>query len=138
MAQIKVGESRLTMSIREMEVEPFTLTIKGLDLSDETMKLVGNVCHKHKHLYKEGYPCGRKTRMKTKKKYVRQKNPGMCFTYLVTKHNGVLVIHVLVSSLKELLERYTLDEILFQVQQYLQDVADELLKVIGEDDIFSQ
>ena len=125
------------MAIKEIEIEPFMLTMKGISFSDnETVQTIMDVCHKNKHLYMEGFPCGRKTRKKIKKKFERWAEcPGMCFTYLVTsKAENSVTIRVLVSSVEELLGRYTRREILYYVQMFLQGIADEVLALFGDED----
>ena len=112
-------------------ITPSSIELKGVKFSDgETAQKIMDICHKFKHLYMEGYPCGRKTRKNAKKRYKKWVDcPEICFTYLVTNDNAShnLAIHVLVSDIQSLLKRYTEKEIEYYIQMFTQDIADEVI-----------
>lgn len=122
-------------------VEIVKITSDGIELKGvkfeqgERVQKIMDICHKFKHLYLEGYPCGRKTRKEKNLKLKRWgKCPRICFTYLVTNdtesHN--LAIHILISDVQSLLTRYTEDEIYYFTSMYTQDVADEIIHVLND------
>ena len=115
--------------IEVIEVTPFILRLKGIG-RDEVEKIwfIESVCHKYKHIFMEGYPCGRKTRKKLGIRMERQQNPGICLTYLVTPQgNDTVTVRILVSSVEEALKRYTRREILWFVQDFMQGLTEELI-----------
>ena len=113
------------------KISPSVIELTGVNFADgEKVQQIMDICHKYKHLYKEGYPYGRKTRKamgKRLKKWVDC--PEICFTYLVTDDNAGhhLAIHVLVSDTESLLKRYSPSEIEYYRQMYTQDVANEIV-----------
>ena len=117
--------------IELVEITPSTIELKGVNFKDgEKVQQIMDICHKYKHLYKEGYPCGRKTRKKQKRQTERWVDcPEICFTYLVTNDNAKhhLVIHVLVSHKKSLFKKYSEDKIGYFMRMYTQNVADEII-----------
>lgn len=118
------------------EIAPFTLVLQGANFNDQKkVQRVMDACHKHKHLFMEGYPCGRKTRKKMGGRMKKWPDyPGICFTYLVTAgKNDTLTVRVLVSSVEDLLTKYTRGEIGYYVQMYLQGVAEEIIEKNEED-----
>ena len=67
-------------SITQTDIE-----LKGVSFDDKDMvEDIMAICHRLKHLYMEGHPCGKKTRRKNK---IRMKKwaqcPEICFVYLV-------------------------------------------------------
>ena len=115
-------------SIAQTDIE-----LKGVSFDDKDMvEDVMAICHRLKHLYMEGRPYGKKTRRKNK---IRMKKwaqcPEICFVYLVSASDR-LKIHILVSDVESLLERYTQSEIDYFTQMYVQDVADEIIKYFDE------
>ncbi len=114
--------------IEVKEITPFIcdLTI-GAKFEPEAREKIEKVCHKYKHIFMEGYPCGRKTRKKLGIRLERQQNPGICLTYLVTSNGGSATVRILVSSVEEALKRYTRREILWFVQDFMQSLTEELI-----------
>ena len=116
------------------EITPGKIKLGGIHFADgEKVQKVMDICHKYKHMYKDGYPCGRKTRKESKKRYKKWAEcPEICFTYLVSDDNEghYLTIHALVSDTDSLLKKYTEEEIEYFRQMYTQDVADEIVKTI--------
>lgn len=116
------------------KITPSSIELKNISIADgEKVQKIMDICHKYKHLYKEGFPCGRKTRKETKKRMKKWMNcPEICFTYLITNdtkdHN--LAIHVLVSNTEDVRKRYSESEIEYFMQMYTQDVADEIVATI--------
>ena len=109
------------------------LELKGISFNegDKVQKIL-DICHKWKHMYMEGYPCGRTTRKQSKTRFKRWgSHPGICFTYLLTddneKHN--LAIHVIISDMQKLRKKYSEREIMYYAQMYLQNVADEIISI---------
>ncbi len=119
--------------VKITRITPSTIELKGIHFGSDGDKIdtIMDICHRFKHIYKDGYPYGRKTRKKRGERLEKwSKCPGICFTYLVTNdtrgHN--LEIVVLVSDEEKLLERYTKEEIENYKQMYTQDVADAISK----------
>lgn len=114
--------------IEVKEITPFIcdLTI-GAREETEAREKIEKVCHKYKHIFMEGYPCGRKTRKQLGIRLERQQNPGICLTYLVTSNGGSATVRILVSSVEEALKRYTRREILWFVQDFMQSLTEELI-----------
>ena len=114
-----------------IKVNERSIELRGVHFKDgEVIEQIMDICHKYKHLYKDGYPCGRKTRKKDGKRVKRWTDyPGICYTYLITndtkEHN--LLIKILVSSLDALKKKYTNTEIEHFTSMYIQDVTDEIL-----------
>ena len=119
--------------IEIVKITPSTIELKGVRFSDgQTVEKIMNICHKFKHLYLEGFPCGCKTRKNSKKKMKKWADcPGVCFTYWVTNdsENHNFTINILVSDIKNLLEKYTEREIEHFKQNYTQDVADAIASI---------
>lgn len=119
--------------IEIVEITPSSIELKGVRFKEgEKVQKIMDICHKYKHLYKEGYPCGRKTRKKQEEQATKWKNcPEICFTYLVTDDNAKhhLMIRVLVTRTKALLKRYSENEIEYFMQMYTQNVADEIISL---------
>lgn len=117
--------------IEIVEITPSTIELKGINFKDgEEVQQIMDICHKYKHLYKEGYPCGRKTRKKQEQQTERWVDcPEICFTYLITNDNAKhhLVIRVLVSCTKSLLKKYNETEIEYFMQMFTQNIADEII-----------
>lgn len=118
------------MEIRK--ISNTTIELSGVDINSKAeIEQILKACHKIKHLYLEGYPCGRKTRKKNNLKLKKwAKCPEICFVYLVTPLGDGLIIRVLVSDLVSLKKRYTDDEINYFASMYIQNVADEITKEI--------
>lgn len=118
--------------VEVLEMTPAHIKLGGVHFVDgEKVQKIMDICHKYKHMYKEGYPCGRKTRKESKKRLKKwDKCPEICFTYLVSDDNAGhhLMIYVLVSDIESLLKKYTEQEIDYWRQMYIQDVADEIIK----------
>ena len=115
--------------IEIVEITPFILKLKGVGFNEiDKIRHIETVCHKYKHLFMEGFPCGRKTRKQLGIRMKRwQDYPGICLTYLVTpKENNTATVRVLVSSVEKLLSRYTRSEIGYFVQMFLQYIAEEV------------
>lgn len=114
-----------------VSITPSRIKLKGITISDgEKVKKIMDICHEYKHMYKDGYPYGRKTRKLMGKRLKKWTDcPQICFTYLVTDDNEghYLAIHVLVSDTEELLKRYTEQEIEYYMQMYVQDVANKII-----------
>ncbi len=114
--------------IEILRVTDSTIELSGISFRDgEMVDKIMEICHKFKHLYLEGYPCGRKTRKKSTEKYKKwTESPGICFTYTVTNdnENHNLIIHVFVSDMETLLKKYTEREINYYTQMYTQEIAD--------------
>ena len=117
-----------------IEITPSMIRLKGVNFTDgERVEKIMEICHKYKHLYKDGYPCGRKTRKEKKYRFRKwAQYPGICFTYLVTNDNEghFLEIHILVSDKETLLKKYTEQDIEYYMQMYTQGVADEIIGTI--------
>ncbi|MBR6505558.1 hypothetical protein IKT18_01815 [Candidatus Saccharibacteria bacterium] len=116
--------------IEIVEITPFVLRFKGVGFNEvEKIMYIESVCHKYKHVFMEGFPCGRKTRKRLGARMKRwQDYPGICLTYLVTpRENNTATVRVLVSSVEKLLSRYTRSEVGYFVQLYLQYVAEEVV-----------
>lgn len=120
-----------------VRITPSTIELREINFKDDGEKVqkIMDIAHRFKHLYLEGYPCGRKTRKESKKRYKKWSDcPEICFTYLVTNDNTAtpnnLIIRVLVSDVEHLIEKYTQEEIDFYTQMYTQDVADEIVRTI--------
>ena len=113
---------------------PSTIKVKNIGIADgNKVQMIMNICHKYKHLYKEGFPCGRKTRKTCRQRIEKWANcPEICFTYLITidAENHNLTIGILVSDLENLRKRYTEREIEYHTQMYVSDIADEILATI--------
>lgn len=118
-------------------ISPSIIELRGVKFEEgEKVQKIMDICHKFKHLYLEGYPCGRKTRKEKGLKLKRWgKCPGICFTYLVTNDNKShnLAIHVLVSDVQSLLKKYSQDKIDYFTQMYTQDVADEIVNILNNE-----
>lgn len=117
-----------------IEITPSIIKLKGVNFGDGVrVEKIMEICHKYKHLYKDGYPYGRKTRKAMKQRLKKWADcPGICFTYLVTNDNEghFLEIHVLVSDKESLLQKYTEQEIEYFMQMYTQGIADEIVEQI--------
>lgn len=109
------------------------IIIRGLRLSNSISK----ICHEQKHLYKEGYRCGRKTRKQMGKRTKKWEDcPEICFTYLFTDdfdedkeygaHNGFLKIKILVSDRESLRKKYSNDEIAEYAYKFALSIADRI------------
>lgn len=118
-------------------ISPSIIELRGVRFEEgEKVQKIMDICHKFKHLYLEGYPCGRKTRKEKDLKLKRWgKCPRICFTYLVTNDNKShnLAIHVLVSDVQSLLKKYSQDQIDYFTQMYTQDVADEIVNILNNE-----
>ena len=113
------------------KIDSSTIELRGISIADgEKVKTIMDICHEYKHLYMEGYPCGRKTRLKNKKRIKKWAEcPKICFTYLVTNDtkNHNLAIKILVSDTQNLKKIYSDREIEYYMQMYTQDVADRII-----------
>ena len=121
--------------IEILEITPSIIKLAGVSFTDgERVQMIMSICHKYKHMYKDGYPLGRKGRKALGKRLKKWADcPEICFTYLITDDNQghYLAIHVLVSDTEELLKRYTEAEIEYYMQMYVQDVANEIVATIS-------
>lgn len=117
-----------------VKVSKEEIIIRGLS---SKMSKIAEICHEQKHLYKEGYRCGRKTRKKIGEKTEKWEDcPEICFTYLLTDdfdenkkykgHNGFLKIKILTSDRQSLLEKYSKVEIDDYAKQFAESIADEI------------
>ena len=110
-----------------------SIELKGVSFSDgEKIQEILEICHRTKHMYLEGYPCGRKTRLANKQRLKKWSDyPGICFTYVTTNDNKEhnVEIRILASNMEKLLERYTKKQIEYYSQKYIQDVANEIAKL---------
>ena len=113
------------------------IELSGIGFSDgEKVQKIMDICHKYKHLYKDGYYFGRKTRKKRGTKTAKWADcPEVSFTYLVTddtndSQDPRLRIHVLISDTNGIHDRYTDNEIEYFRNMYVQEVADEILSTI--------
>ena len=117
-----------------IKIDTSTLILKGVSIADGAkVQQIMDICHSAKHMYKDGYQQGRKTRKANKKRTKKWANsPGICFTYLITDdtegHN--LAIRVLVSDITNLRKKYTDREIEYYTQMYIQDIANQILSTI--------
>ena len=128
--------------VRIVKVSPEEVIIKNLDLSK--MDLITKICHEQKHLFKDGYRHGRKTRKKQGVKTNRWEGcPEICFTYLITddfdehkefpEHAGFLRIEILVSDWNNLLARYTHEQVEAYAYMFAMSIADKINKAFRED-----
>ena len=119
--------------IEVTKVTDTSIELNGVHFKDgELVEQIMEVCHKFKHLYKDGYPCGRKARLKKGERTEKwDKSPGICFTYLITNDTKGhhLSINVLVSNVEQLREKYPDVVIMYFLQMYLQDVADGIMAI---------
>ena len=110
------------------EITDSGIKLDGVSFKDDGDKIqaIMEICHRYKHLYLDGYPCGHKTR---KAQGLRLKKwgecPQICFTYYATNdtdgHN--LAIQVVVSDMENLQKRYTIKQIEEFRQKFLLDVS---------------
>ena len=114
-------------------ITPETIELSGVGFRDgEKVQQIMDICHKYKHLYIEGYPCGRKTRKEKKLKLKKWVDcPEICFTYLITNDNetGNLAIKLFISHQEQLAEKYSEKEILYFLQMFSQSIAEEIIKL---------
>lgn len=123
---IEIARNTYSEADKMSEIE-----LEGVHFKDgELVEQIMEICHKYKHLYKDGYPCGRKARKKSgivMEKWA--KCPEICFAYLITNdtkgHN--LLVKILLSNWESLQKRFTSAEIDYYAQMFAQDVADEIL-----------
>ena len=110
-----------------------TIELKGISFSDGAkLEKIMDVCHKYKHLFKDGYPCGRRTRKKISQPLKKWGDcPEICFTYYLTNDNKDhhLAIQILVSDEESLLKKYTKREIEYFTQLYTQFVSDSIMDI---------
>ena len=108
------------------------------------MDLIAKICHEQKHLFKDGYRHGRKTRKQLGAKTDRWEGcPEICFTYLITddfdehkefpEHSGFLKIEILVSDWNNLLVRYTHEQVDGYAYMFAMSIADKIRKAFRED-----
>ena len=118
-----------------ISITPSSIELSGVRISDgEKVQQIMDICHKYKHLYKDGYPYGRKTRKELKKRLKKWADcPEICFTYLITDdtEGHYLAIHVLVSYTEALVKKFTETEIEYYKQMYTQSVAEEIIQTLN-------
>ena len=111
------------------------IELSGVKISDgEKMEIISNVCHKWKHMFKEGYPYGRKTRKERQERLKKWSGcPKICFTYLFTDDTAGhhLAIQIFVSYTEAVIKKYSEDQIEYYKCLYTQNVADEILKELN-------
>lgn len=120
--------------VEVIKITPTSIKLEGISFRDgEKVEKIMEICHKYKHMYKDGYPCGRKARKESGIVYKKWgKCPKICFAYLITNDNRShnLEIDIVVHDVESLLKRYTLKEVEHFTQLYAQDVADEIMATI--------
>lgn len=140
------GEVKLTIKNTEAKVVSTSseeIIIRGLK---SKINAILDICHRKKHLFKDGYEHGRKTRKALGKVTERWADcPEICFAYLLTDdfdedkrykgHNDLLKISILISDETSLLKRYTREQIDDIAYKYATSVADEIeAKLINKEE----
>lgn len=119
--------------IKVVEVTEEKIELEGISFLDgEKVEQIMNICHKYKHMFLDGYPCGRKTRKISSEKYRKwEESPGICFTYTITDDNSChhLMIKVFVSEEDKLLKKYSAKEILHYKELYTLRVSKEIAAI---------
>lgn len=110
-------------------ITPSSITLKGIEPYDYAgVEKIMDICHKYKHMYNDGYPCGRKARKKLGKRLKKWAYcPEICFVYLLKQSDESLIIRILVSDYEGLLKKYSIEEIEHYRQMFTQNIADEIM-----------
>ena len=131
------------MNIRRVNVEdcPETdkktldkgiIEIETKSLTDNEKERILAICHKHKHLYLDGYPHGKKTRHELRKKggikYEKWiGTPQVCITYLLMPTDIGFIIESIIGNLDETSNIYTQRELFLFMQNWQQDVVEDII-----------
>ena len=117
------------------KMDSTSVEFKGITFKEgDKVQKIMDICHSWKHMFLEGYPCGRKTRNKLEKRPKKWADaPGVCLTYLVTNDNEShhLKLAILIGNEELLKRQYNKKELAYFVQMYLQRVTDEILKALN-------
>ena len=124
-----------------VEVNDKSIIVKGLSMKDDggIIQKIMDICHRTKHLYKDGYECGHKTRSKTGKRHAYWEDcPHICIVYLITndmdyetgfkKDPNVpyLKICTVISELDDLKKRLTDREISLIRQMFISEISEKV------------
>ena len=116
------------------EIQKSTIKLTGISFKDsEAIQKITEVCHHYKHMYRDGYPVGRKTRKKTGKRFYRWTDcPEISFTYLImpdTSGQSSVKISIYVSDIEETEKKYSKEEISYFMNMFVQNIADGILQL---------
>ncbi len=121
------------MMVEIVKIGASSIELKGVAFkeSDKVQQIL-DICHRFKHLYMEGFPCGRKTRRENNLKLKKWAAcPKITFTYIVTPpYSENMTINILVSDLQDLRKRYTQTQIEYFTAMFVQGIADEIIRTV--------
>ena len=143
MEEVKKTPKNKIKKVRIAKVSPEEIVLYNVDLS--RIDLITEVCHEQKHLFKDGYRQGRKTRKKDGKPTKRWAGcPEICFTYLITddfdedkefkEHSGFLKIKILVSDWVGLMSRYSSEQVDAFAYMFAMRVADDIKRRLDHEE----
>lgn len=119
----------------EKMIEKGVITLSIANLTNESKETILNICHKHKHLFLDGYPHGQKTRRKLKKQggitYTKWTgSPEIDIVYYLNESNDLVNIVSIIGNQQEAREKYTNKELGLFLQNWQQYVIDDILATL--------
>lgn len=116
---------------KEEILDKGVIKLDAENITNEEKEKLLTILHKHKHLFLDGFPHGKKTRRELKKKagivYEKWKDsPEVCITYYLTSTNDGLEIVSMIGNLDDAAKKYTQTELFHFMQLWQQDVIDEI------------
>ncbi len=121
------------LEISEVKITtyPEAITTFASRLSNEEKEFVLNICHKHKHMYLDGYPHGKKTRRKLRKQggieYDKwADSPEIDIVYYLSQKDERTEIIAIIGNLTDHAKRYTERELELFLQNWQQSVIEEI------------
>ena len=144
MEKVDTTPKKKVKKVSIAKVSPEEIVLWNVSMAK--MNLVAEICHEQKHLFKDGYRHGRKTRKKDGKPTKRWEGcPEICFTYLITddfdehkefaEHAGFLRIEILVSDWENLMIRYSREQIEAYAYMFAMRIADNIKKRLDREAI---